>query len=71
MEAFGKFKNDLALLIACVIKYERNRHSHTTFRYLIKKFANTLRVDIGFIADRDQFMSNRVQCPENIETFSS
>ena len=57
-----------ALLVCRVVQYKGYRHSwDCCCRHDSQQVAHRMRIDVTVIGHRDQFVSDRIQCRQNVE----
>ena len=63
--------NESTALIPGIIQKKSDGYTKFKLIQLVEQSANTLGRDVGIVRDGDQFMGNRIESAENIETLSS
>lgn len=67
VEARRHRRHHRTFLVARVVQHQSNGHTQVQRRQLIQERAEALGVDVGVIGNRDEFMGDGVQGPQDVE----
>ena len=71
MEEVGEFVDESPFLKARVIQDQGDRFVQGQRAQAPQQLTHTLGIDIGFVGDGNQFMGDRVQRPQDLESLST
>lgn len=70
MQRLGKVFDKSAVLVSGIVKDNGNGDAAIALSDFYQKVTNTLRIDVCFGTDHNEFMGYGIQCPKHIKTFS-
>ena len=66
----GSLLHYFAVLIPCIIEYERHRRDKIQLGKFLEEFADTFRVNVGLVRDCDKLICYRVDGTKHIESLA-